>query len=658
VTEHEQPERLDFDVLVIGAGGAGLRAAIAAREAGMRTAIICKSLFGKAHTVMAEGGAAAAMGNVNPRDNWQVHFRDTMRGGKFLNNYRMAELHAKEAPQRVWELETYGALFDRTKDGKISQRNFGGHEYPRLAHVGDRTGLELIRTLQQKIVSLQQEDFRATGDYEAKIRVFAECTITELLKDGDKIAGAFGYWRENGRFLAFSAPAVILATGGVGKSFKVTSNSWEYTGDGHALALRAGATLINMEFIQFHPTGMVSPPSVKGILVTESVRGDGGILTNSEGERFMFNYIPDVFKNQYATDSKEADGWYSDPDNNRRPPELLPRDEVARAINSEVKAGRGSPNGGVFLDIASRLPAEEIQRRLPSMYHQFKELADVDITQEPMEVGPTCHYVMGGVEVDPETQQSKVAGLYAVGEVSGGMHGSNRLGGNSLSDLLVFGMRSGVAAAGYVQGLGGALPAVADADVTAAEEAALAPFSLKGGENPYTIQSDLQQSMNDLVGIIRKAEEVEQALLALQDLRGRVAKVGVEGGRLFNPGWHIALDLRNMLLVSECVAKAALIRTESRGGHTRDDHPAMEPEWRKVNLVCSLPGDPAAEDAVSVVTQPLPTMPLELLSLFEWSELSKYMTPEELEELPGAEKKADLPSENAASAANPAPEGA
>ena len=643
MTEQEQPERLDFDVLVIGAGGAGLRAAIAARENGMRTAIICKSLFGKAHTVMAEGGAAAAMGNVNSKDNWKVHFRDTMRGGKFLNNYRMAELHAQEAPERVWELETYGALFDRTKDGKISQRNFGGHEYPRLAHVGDRTGLEMIRTLQQKIVSLQQEDFRDTGDYDSRIRVFAECTITELMRDGDRISGAFGYWRENGRFLSFSAPAVILATGGIGKSFKVTSNSWEYTGDGHALALRAGATLINMEFVQFHPTGMVWPPSVKGILVTESVRGDGGILKNSEGERFMFNYIPDVFKNQYATDAKEADGWYSDPDNNRRPPELLPRDEVARAINSEVKAGRGSPNGGVFLDIASRLPAAEIQKRLPSMYHQFKELADVDITAEAMEVGPTCHYVMGGVEVDPETQQSTVPGLYAAGEVSGGMHGSNRLGGNSLSDLLVFGMRSGVAAADYVKSLGGTLPAVAEADVTAAVESALAPFSLKGGENAYSIQSDLQQSMNDLVGIIRKNDEVEQALLALQDFRGRVAKVSVEGGRFFNPGWHIALDLRNMLLVSECVAKAALIRTESRGGHTRDDHPAMEPEWRKVNLVCALTGDPMVEEAVSVEKQSLPTMPLELLSLFEWSELSKYMTPEELEDLPGAEQEAVLP---------------
>jgi len=394
-------ERHSYDVVVIGAGGAGLRAAIEAREQGKRTAIICKSLFGKAHTVMAEGGAAAAMGNVNSKDNWQVHFGDTMRGGKFLNNWRMAELHAQEAPDRVWELESYGALFDRTPDGRISQRNFGGHTYPRLAHVGDRTGLELIRTLQQKIVSLQQEDFEATGDYEANLKVYQECTITELMKDGDAISGAFGYWRESGRFILFDAPAVILATGGVGKSFKVTSNSWEYTGDGHALAMRAGATLINMEFIQFHPTGMVWPPSVKGILVTESVRGDGGVLKNSEGKRFMFEYVPDVFRAQYADTEEEADRWYKDADNNRRPPELLPRDEVARAINSEVKAGRGTPHGGVFLDVSTRLPAEEIKRRLPSMHHQFKELADVDITAEPMEVGPTCHYVMGGVEGRP-----------------------------------------------------------------------------------------------------------------------------------------------------------------------------------------------------------------------------------------------------------------
>src|SRR4249920_3293536 len=451
-------EKHSYDVLIIGAGGAGLRAAIAAREAGMRTAIICKSLFGKAHTVMAEGGIAASMGNVNPKDNWQVHFRDTMRGGKFLNSWRMAELHAKEAPDRVWELETYGALFDRTKDGKISQRNFGGHTYPRLAHVGDRTGLELIRTMQQKIVSLQQEDHAELGDYEARIKVFAECTITDLLKDGDRIAGAFGYWRESGKFILFEAPAVVLATGGIGKSYKVTSNSWEYTGDGHALALRAGASLINMEFVQFHPTGMVWPLSVQGLLVTESVRGDGGVLRNSEGRRFMFDYIPEFFKAETADSEEEADRWYEDKKNNRRPPELLPRDEVARAINAEIKAGRGSPHGGVFLDIASRRSPEFIRKRLPSMYHQFKELADVDITQEAMEIGPTCHYVMGGVEVEPDTEMSGLEGLYAVGECSGGMHGSNRLGGNSLSDLLVFGKRSGEAATDYANALGDARP--------------------------------------------------------------------------------------------------------------------------------------------------------------------------------------------------------
>jgi len=632
-------ERHSYDVLVIGAGGAGLRAAIAARQAGKSTAVICKSLFGKAHTVMAEGGIAASMGNVNARDSWRVHFRDTMRGGKFLNHYRMAELHAKEAPDRVWELETYGALFDRTGDGKISQRNFGGHEYPRLAHVGDRTGLELIRTLQQKVVSLQQEDFAETGEYESRLRVFQECTVTELLLDAGRVAGAFGYWRDTGRFVAFSAPAVVLATGGIGKSFKVTSNSWEYTGDGHALALRTGATLVNMEFVQFHPTGMVWPPSVKGILVTESVRGDGGVLRNSEGKRFMFDYIPDVFKAQYATSEQEADGWYDDPERNRRPPELLPRDEVARAINSEVKARRGSPHGGVFLDVSTRLPAEQIVKRLPSMWHQFKELANVDITKEPMEVGPTCHYVMGGVEVDPDTAAAAVPGLFAAGEVAGGMHGSNRLGGNSLSDLLVFGKRAGDGAVSYVDGLGGARPAVSQDDIAVAEEAALAPFHVDGGENPYTIHSDLQQIMNDLVGIIRRADEIDQALVALQDLRGRVAKVSVDGRREFNPGWHLALDLRNMLAVSECVAKAALTRTESRGGHTRDDYPAMDPEWRKINLICAMDGD-----EVSIRRQSLPAIPTELLTMFEWSELSKYMTPEELEALPGAMKDADLPA--------------
>jgi succinate dehydrogenase / fumarate reductase, flavoprotein subunit len=619
-------ERHSYDVVVIGAGGAGLRAAIEAREQGKRTAIVCKSLFGKAHTVMAEGGAAAAMGNVNSKDNWQVHFGDTMRGGKFLNNWRMAELHAQEAPDRVWELETYGALFDRTADGRISQRNFGGHSYPRLAHVGDRTGLEMIRTLQQKIVSLQQEDFKATGDYEANLKVYAECTVTEVLKDGDAISGAFGYWRESGRFILFETPAVVLATGGIGKSFKVTSNSWEYTGDGHALAMRAGATLINMEFVQFHPTGMVWPPSVKGILVTESVRGDGGVLKNSEGKRFMFEYVPDVFRAQYADNEEEADRWYDDADNNRRPPELLPRDEVARAINSEVKAGRGTPHGGVFLDVSSRLPAEEIKRRLPSMHHQFMELADVDITAEPMEVGPTCHYVMGGVEVDPDTAQSLVPGLFAAGEVAGGMHGSNRLGGNSLSDLLVFGRRAGLGAATYVDRLGHDRPAITEADVDAAAAEALAPFELEGGENPYTIHQELQQSMNDLVGIIRRADEMEQALERLADFRARIAKLSVEGHRQFNPGWHLALDLRNMLTVSECVARAALERQESRGGHTRDDYPEMSAQWRKLLLVCALDAD----GHVTVHREEQPPMRPDLLELFEIDELKKYLTDEEL----------------------------
>ena len=630
-------ESHDYDVIVIGAGGAGLRAAIAARESGMRTAIICKSLFGKAHTVMAEGGIAASMGNVNSNDNWQVHYRDTMRGGKFLNNWRMAELHAKEAPDRVWELETYGALFDRTKEGKISQRNFGGHEYPRLAHVGDRTGLELIRTLQQKIVSLQQDDLRELGDLDARIRVFAECTITDIIKDssGSSVAGAFGYWRETGRFVQFKAPAIVLATGGIGKSFKVTSNSWEYTGDGHALALRAGSNLLNMEFIQFHPTGMVWPPSVKGILVTESVRGDGGVLKNSEGKRFMFDYVPAVFRGQYAETEEEGDRWYTDPDHNKRPPELLPRDEVARAINSEVKAGRGTPHGGVYLDIASRRSAAEILKRLPSMYHQFKELADVDITAEPMEVGPTCHYVMGGVEVDPDTAAAPgIAGLFAAGEVAGGMHGSNRLGGNSLSDLLVFGRRAGIGAAAYVHGLGGTYPELDQQQLDAAAAYALAPFA-DGDitrENPYTIHLELQQSMNDLVGIIRKAEEIEAALVKLGELKERAAKVGVEGHRQFNPGWHLALDLRNMLVVSECVAKAALLRQESRGGHTRDDYPEMSPQWREKNLICSI--DTAAGDgSVRVVEQPMIPMRTDLIDLFDRDELKKYLTVEEMSAL-------------------------
>src|ERR1700741_1932371 len=495
-------ERHSYDVVVIGAGGAGLRAVIEARERGLKVAVVCKSLFGKAHTVMAEGGCAAAMGNANPKDNWQVHFKDTMRGGKFLNNWRMAELHAREAPDRVWELETYGALFDRTKDGRISQRNFGGHTYARLAHVGDRTGLELIRTMQQKIVLVQPEGYAELGDYEARIRVFAECTVTELLKDGDVISGAFGYWRDSGRFVVFEAPAVVLATGGIGKSFKVTSNSWEYTGDGHALALRAGASLINMEFVQFHPTGMVWPPSVKGILVTEGVRGDGGVLKDAEGKRFMFDYIPAVFKGQYAETEDEADQWLKDNDSARRTPDLLPRDEVARAINTEVKSGRSTPHGGVFLDIASRLPAEEIKRRLPSMYHQFMELAEVDITKDPMEVGPTCHYVMGGIEVDPDTGAAKTPGLFAAGECSGGMHGSNRLGGNSLSDLLVCGRRAGLGSSDYVRALSDR-PKVSGEAVADAAKLALAPFdgptNGNRAENPYTLHLELQQSLNDLV---------------------------------------------------------------------------------------------------------------------------------------------------------------
>ncbi|MFE4304482.1 fumarate reductase/succinate dehydrogenase flavoprotein subunit [Streptomyces sp. NPDC056891] len=633
-------EREQWDVVVVGAGGAGLRAAIEARRAGARTAVICKSLFGKAHTVMAEGGIAASMANAHPQDDWKTHFRDTMRGGKFLNQWRMAELHAQEAPERVWELETWGALFDRTPDGRISQRNFGGHEYPRLAHVGDRTGLELLRTLQQRSVGLQQEDHRETGDHEGRLKVFQEFTVTRILKDGDgRVSGVFCYERESGRFLVLEAPAVVLATGGIGKSFKVTSNSWEYTGDGHALALLAGAPLVNMEFVQFHPTGMVWPPSVKGILVTESVRGDGGVLRNSEGRRFMFDYVPDVFKEKYAETEEEGDRWYEDPDHNRRPPELLPRDEVARAINSEVKAGRGSPHGGVFLDVSTRMPAETIKRRLPSMYHQFKELADVDITAEAMEVGPTCHYVMGGVNVDSETAATVgVPGLFAAGEVAGGMHGSNRLGGNSLSDLLVFGRRAGLYAAQYaLSGVGGGIVA---ADVEAAAAEALAPFgSAPGGsgggrgaeegagppENPYTLHQELQQTMNDLVGIIRREGEMAEALERIAALRARARQVTVEGHRQFNPGWHLALDLRNMLLVGECVARAALERTESRGGHTREDYPAMDRAWRPVNLLCRLDGDGIALDR----TRTEPVRP-DLLALFEQEELAKYLAEDEL----------------------------
>jgi len=601
-------ETHEYDVVVIGAGGAGLRAAIAAHDAGARVAIVCKSLLGKAHTVMAEGGIAAAMGNVYDEDNWKVHFRDTMRGGKMLNNWRMAQLHAQEAPDRVLELEEWGALFDRTKDGLISQRDFGGHRYARLAHVGDRTGLEMIRTLQQRAVALG-------------IDVFMECTVTEIFTDPTdktdgssepRVTGAFAYWRETGRFVVFSAPSVVLATGGIGKSYQVTSNSWEYTGDGHALAMRTGASLINMEFVQFHPTGMVWPPSVRGILVTESVRGDGGVLRNSEGERFMFNYIPEYFKAETADSIQEAEGWYTDKKNNRRPPELLPRDEVARAINSEIKAGRGSPHGGVFLDIASRRDAEFIRRRLPSMYHQFKELADVDITAEPMEVGPTCHYVMGGVEVDADTECSIVEGLYAAGEVAGGMHGSNRLGGNSLSDLLVFGRRAGHNAAYHAYKLRDDRRILPDDEVKAAAQRALAPFAVEGGENPYTIQKDLQDVMQRLVGIIRKSDELVDSLAEIEKLKERARHLTVEGHRQYNPGWHLALDLTNMLLVSECIAKAALERQESRGGHTRDDFPGPDPWWGSKNLVLTM-----SDDSVNLKHQPLPVMPDELKSLFE-----------------------------------------
>jgi len=595
----ENVEKHFYDVVVVGAGGAGLRAAIEAHEGGARTAIVCKSLLGKAHTVMAEGGIAASMGNVYPEDNWQVHFRDTMRGGKMLNHWRMAQLHAQEAPDRVRELEDWGALFDRTAAGLISQRDFGGHRYARLAHVGDRTGLELIRTLQQRVVQLG-------------IDVFMECTVTKLLTDEQGMTGAFGYRRESGEFIVWQAPAVILATGGIGKSYKVTSNSWEYSGDGHALALRAGATLVNMEFVQFHPTGMVWPLSVKGLLITESVRGEGGVLKNSEGKRFMFDYIPEFFKAETADTEAEADRWYDDHANNRRPPELLPRDEVARAINSEVKAGRGSPHGGVFLDIASRRTAEDIKRRLPSMYHQFKELAEVDITKEPMEVGPTCHYVMGGVEVEPDTAAAKIPGLYAAGEVAGGMHGSNRLGGNSLSDLLVFGRRAGASAALYAGERKAHPPAVPDDALAAAGEEALAPLLRQGGENPYALHAELQETMNALVGIIRTAPEVQQALDTIATLRERIQHLSVAGKRRYNPGWHLALDLPNMLTVSECIAKAALEREESRGGHTRDDFPKPTPEWGALNLICS-----QQDGSVSLTRQPLPQMPDDLATLFQ-----------------------------------------
>jgi succinate dehydrogenase / fumarate reductase flavoprotein subunit len=591
-------ETHEHDVIVIGAGGAGLRAAIEAAAQGVSVGLVCKSLLGKAHTVMAEGGIAAAMGNVWPEDNWQVHFRDTMRGGKMLNNWRMAQLHAQEAPERVLELERWGALFDRTKEGLISQRDFGGHRYARLAHVGDRTGLEMIRTLQYH------------GIHQG-IDVYMECNVQRLLKDGDRVTGAVGYWRKNGEMVVFKAKAVVLATGGIGKAWKVTSNSWEYTGDGHSLALWAGADLIDMEFVQFHPTGMVWPPSVRGLLVTESVRGDGGTLKNKDGERFMFNYIPEFFKGETADNIEEAERWYADKKNNRRTPDLLPRDEVARAINAEIKAGRGTPHGGVYLDINTRRSAEYIRKRLPSMYHQFKELAGVDITREPMEVGPTQHYVMGGVRVNADSTEGTVAGLFAAGEVAGGMHGSNRLGGNSLSDLLVFGRRAGLHAALYAKNFGGQL-VVDGQQVEAVVRESLEPLERTGGENPYAIQADLQETMQHLVGLIRTEAELKAALEKIEALKERARKVRVEGGRIYNSGWHTALDLRSLLTVAECSALAALERKESRGGHTREDHPFTDDAWGKVNVVLRL-----REGRVQVSREPLPEMPAELKALFQ-----------------------------------------
>ena len=592
-------ETHDFDVVVVGAGGAGLRAAIEASAQGAKTALVCKSLLGKAHTVMAEGGIAAAMGNVYAEDNWQVHFRDTMRGGKMLNNWRMAQLHAQEAPDRVYELEGWGALFDRTKDGRILQRPFGGHRYDRLAHVGDRTGLEMIRTLQQHAVH-------------KGIDVFMECTISRLLKDGDGISGALGYWRETGRLILFRAKAVVLATGGVGRAFAVTSNSWEYTGDGHALAYWAGADLVDMEFVQFHPTGMVWPPSVRGILVTESVRGDGGTLRNAEGERFMFRYIPEFFRAETAETKEEADRWYDDKVNNRRTPDLLPRDEVARAINSEVKAGRGSPHSGVYLDIATRRQPEYIRRRLPSMYHQFKQLADVDITTTQMEVGPTMHYIMGGVRVDPDTGAATVPGLFAAGECAGGMHGANRLGGNSLSDLLVFGLRAGAGAAAYAKNLSSAATVnSAQADPIAAEM--LGPFEQQGDESPYALQHELQQTMHNLVGIIRNEAELQRALTEIRRLKERAECVGVEGNRQYNPGWHLAMDLRAMLSISEAITLAAIERKESRGAHTRDDYPETSAEWGKFNIAVRV----GADGEPTIARELLPEIPIELRALVE-----------------------------------------
>ena len=597
-------ETHEFDVLVVGAGGAGLRAAIEASAAGVKVGVVSKSLLGKAHTVMAEGGMAAAMGNVDDRDNWRVHFADTMRGGQYMNNWKMAELHAKEAPDRVRELEAWGAVFDRTRDGRILQRNFGGHRYPRLAHVGDRTGLEMIRTLQDH------------GIHKG-IDFLMETTILTLLKDGGRVVGAFGYDRERGRFRLFKAKAVVLATGGIGRMYQITSNSWEYTADGHALAFNAGAALLDMEFVQFHPTGMIWPPSVRGILVTEGVRGEGGVLKNKEGKRFMFDDIPENYRSSTADNPDE--GWrYTQGDKSaRRPPELLTRDHVARCIRREVKEGRGSPHGGVFLDIAwikeriSNAP-EHIKKKLPSMYHQFKQLADIDITKEPMEIGPTMHYVMGGVLVDAETQMSTVPGLFAAGECSAGLHGANRLGGNSLSDLLVFGQRAGEFAAKYAkENLAGTIDT---AEVDGAAKKALEPFDRgANGENPFAIQYELQTTMQNLVGIVRLQEEMEKAVEEIAALKQRAAKVGAFGNREYNGGWHAGLDLGNLLTMAEVVAIAGAERKESRGGHFRDDYPNKDPKWAGLNIRI----DKAADGGVKVTHVPVAEMPPELKQVIE-----------------------------------------
>ena len=598
-------QRFSYDVLVIGAGGAGLRAAIEAAAQGAKVGVVCKSLLGKAHTVMAEGGIAAALANVDDRDNWRVHFADTMRGGQYLNNWRMAELHAKEAPECVRELEAWGALFDRTKDGRILQRNFGGHKYPRLAHVGDRTGLEMIRTLQDHGIHCGME-------------VHMECTVLSLLLDSGRVVGACGYDREKGLFQLWQAKAVVVATGGIGRAYKVTSNSWEYTGDGLALAYRAGAELQEMEFVQFHPTGMVWPISVRGILVTEGVRGEGGVLRNSEGKRFMFDEIPDLYKEQTA--DSEEEGWrYTQGDRNaRRPPELLTRDHVARCINREVKAGRGTPHGGVFLDIAwikQHLPKaeEHIKRKLPSMYHQFKQLADLDITKEPMEVGPTTHYMMGGIRVDGDSQMSNVPGLFAAGEAAAGLHGANRLGGNSLSDLVVFGRRAGHYAAEFARA-NGTNGMVDEEQLQKTAKDALKAFDRgASGENPYQIQYDLQESMQDLVGIVRIESEMQQALSIIAALDGRAENVGITGHRQYNNGWHTAIDLANLLLVSEAITRAALLRKESRGAQFREDYPNKDPEWGKLNIVVKR----GADGEMLVEKRALPPMPDELQAVVQ-----------------------------------------